>query len=148
MVNILVVDDDPAFLDTLEQMLSTAGYRAIRARNGKEAVDELDQRHAEIRLAIVDLALPDINGFELLGAITRRVSHVKVLVMTSVYKDIHLEMAGSLGADAAIRKPPEGKPLPEHEWLSTIRQLLGAEERGPSAPVTGESSIPGIPNGQ
>lgn len=148
MSTILVVDDDPAFLDAMDKMLSVAGYRVLRARNGREAIDELEKRHDEIKLTIVDLALPDINGFELIGAITRRASDVKVLVTTSIYKDIHLEMAGSLGAHAAIRKPADGKPLQEGEWLDTVRKLIGTEERTKRSHVQGTGGTPGIPNGK
>jgi DNA-binding response OmpR family regulator len=130
---ILLIDDDPKFMDEVERMLAAAGYRILRAATGKDAVDLLEKQHNEISLAIVDLMLPDINGFELIGAISRRANNVKVLATTSVYKDAHLEMAGALGADAAIRKPAAGLPLPEREWLETVSGLLsvaGSSPRG------------------
>jgi CheY-like chemotaxis protein len=131
MSTILVVDDDVSFLNAAEDMLTTAGYRVLRAAGGKDAVDVLEKKHDQINLAIVDLYLPDVNGFELIGAISRRTNDVKVLAITGIYRDTHLEMAGSLGAHAAIRKPPAGKPLPESEWLGTIRRLIGdAGSRG------------------
>jgi CheY-like chemotaxis protein len=125
MPTILVVDDDPKFLDAAEQMLLTAGYRVWCAADGKQAVDLLEKKHSEIDLTIVDLALPDINGFELIGAISRRASAVRVVATTSVHKDAYLDMAGSLGAHAAIRKPPKGAPLPEDEWLGIVHRLIG-----------------------
>jgi CheY-like chemotaxis protein len=134
MSTVLVVDDDPGFLQAVKHMLSAAGYDVIEAHTGKEAVNELEQRHGDIAVTIVDLALPDINGFELIGAITRRSSGIKILATTSVYKDTHLEMVGSVGAHAAIRKPPAGKPLPEQQWLATVRRLID-NDRGRSAAV-------------
>jgi CheY-like chemotaxis protein len=125
MPTVLIVDDDPKFLNEVEHMLITAGYRVWCAANGKQAVDFLEKKHAEIDLAIVDLALPDINGFELIGAITRRANAIKVLATTSVHKDTFLEMASALGAHAAIRKPAKGACLPEGEWLATVHRLIG-----------------------
>jgi CheY-like chemotaxis protein len=125
MPTVLVVDDDPQFLNEAERMLITAGYRVLRAADGKQAVDLLEKKHREIDLTIVDLALPDINGFELIGAISRRASAIKVLATTSIHKDAYLDMAGALGAHAAIRKPSKGARLPEDEWLGTVHRLIG-----------------------
>ena len=93
-------------------------------QNRQEAVNVLEKRHADIDLTIVDLALPGVNGFELIGALSRAAKS-KIIATTAVYKDIHLEMSGTLGAHAAIRKPPAGKPLPEKEWLATVHHLIG-----------------------
>jgi DNA-binding response OmpR family regulator len=129
MATVLVVDDDPKFLNAVEQMLVVAGYHVLRAIDGNQAVDLLEKKHSEIDLIILDLALPGINGFEIIGAVSRRPSSVKIIATTSVYKECHFEMAGTLGAHAAIRKPPEGKPLPEREWLAAVRRHLGARAR-------------------
>jgi CheY-like chemotaxis protein len=132
MSTVLVVDDDPKFLNAVDHMLATAGYRVLRAADGHQAVDILEKKHNEIDLIIVDMALPGINGFEIIGAISRRPNRIKIIATTSVYKDA-FEMAGALGAHAAIRKPPEGKPLPERDWLATVRRLIGEPFRGQPA---------------
>lgn len=136
MSTILIVDDDSKFLAAADRMLAAAGYRVLQACDGKEAADVLKKSHREIDLAIVDLALPGINGFELIGAISRRPNPVKILATTALYKDVHLEMAKALGAHAVLRKPPAGAPLPEREWLDTVRRLIGdaARERSVSSP--------------
>jgi putative two-component system response regulator len=129
MNTVLVVDDDPRFLNAAERMLVAAGYRVLRAASGKQAFDLLEKKHSEIDLTIVDLALPDINGFELIGAISRRTTQIRVIATSCVFKDPYLEMAGSLGAHASIRKSPEGRPLPESEWLATVQRLIGSAGR-------------------
>jgi CheY-like chemotaxis protein len=135
MSTVLVVDDDPNFLDAMEHLLLPAGYDVLRAASGTEAVDCLEKHRGKIALAIVDLALPDLNGFELIGAISRRANSIKVIATTAIYKDAHLEMAATVGANAALRKPPSGKPLPEREWLDTVQRLIGlpAVNKGRSA---------------
>jgi DNA-binding response OmpR family regulator len=135
MSTVLVIDDDPQFLDQMDTLLSTAGYRVIRATDGNDAVRVLEKRHGEIDLSIVDLGLPGINGFEIIGAISRRATKAKIIATTAIYKDMHLEMSETLGAHAAIRKPPAGKPLPEREWLDTVRRLIGSAEHEKSIGV-------------
>src|SRR6202041_889923 len=48
MPTILVVDDDPKFLNAAEHMLTTAGYRVLRAADGNQAVDILEKKHSEM----------------------------------------------------------------------------------------------------
>ncbi len=147
MLTVLIVDDDPRFLHAASDLLTSAGYNVLRAASGIEAVELLERKHHEIKLTIVDLALPDINGFEIIGAIARRAHSVKVLATTSVYKDAHLEMAASVGADAALRKPAEGRPLPR-EWLETVQKLIGKPEgRANAAGVHGPTDESEKPNG-
>ncbi len=125
MPTVLIVDDDPVFLGSAAELLSDAGYEVLRAHNGKEAIKTLEKKRNEVGLTIIDLNLPDINGFELIGALRRHNHAVKILATTGVYKDEHLEMAATLGADAALRKPGAGKPLPKREWLQTVERLIG-----------------------
>lgn len=125
MPTVLVIDDDAKFLHEMEHMLQTAGYRVFRASDGKEAIEVLEAKHREIDLTIIDLALPGISGFEIIGMISRRPNDLKIIATSAVFKDFHLEMAGNVGAHAVIRKPPAGRPLPEHEWLGTVRRLIG-----------------------
>lgn len=150
MSTVLVVDDDPKFLNAVDHMLATAGYRVLRAADGHQAVDILEKKHNEIDLIIVDMALPGINGFEIIGAISRRPNRIKIIATTSVYKDTHFEMAATLGAHAAIRKPAEGKPLQEREWLATVRRLIGEparDLRANAAPAQGTEDSSESQNG-
>ena len=125
MQTILVVDDDAAFAAATENMLVDAGYRVLKAPDGNRAVRLLDEMRNGIDLAIVDLSLPGINGFELIGALCRRPNSVKVIATTSVFNDAQLASATAIGAHAAIRKPRIAKAIPAKDWLSTIRKLIG-----------------------
>jgi CheY-like chemotaxis protein len=150
MPTILIIDDDPEFQIAAERLLAKAGYNLLQAADGNEAIERLEREHHRIDLAIVDLALPGINGFEIIGALSRRPNPVKVLATSSVYRDEHLAMAGALGAHAAIRKPRPGTPLPEGEWLGTIERLIGAvggDQRGRAAGANGPAEDSGAANG-
>src|SRR6185369_5336675 len=134
MPTVLIVDDDPKFSKAAEAMLTGAGYTVLHATNGNQATEVLEKKRNEIDLAIMDLALPGINGFELIGAIARRPNSLKIIATTSVFKDDLLSMAGTLGAHAAIRKPPEGKPLPERDWLRVVARLIGEPDKTQQTP--------------
>lgn len=135
MRTILVVDDDPEFVSESEKMFATAGYRVLQAPDGTRAVRILEELHDQIDLAIVDLALPGINGFELIGAISRRPSRLKIIATSAVYKDAHLESAISVGAHAALRKPAVAKRMPRQQWLETVQQLIGGPKSETSLPA-------------
>jgi CheY-like chemotaxis protein len=125
MRTILVVDDDLTFLNEAKDLFSGAGYQVLQASDGHGAIRLLEELRGGIDLAIVDLALPGVNGFELIGALSRRPNSVKVLATSAVYQDRQLEAATVLGAHAAIRKPRNAKELPRQQWLTTVQELIG-----------------------
>jgi CheY-like chemotaxis protein len=145
MSTVLVVDDDPQFLDAMDQMLAGEGYQVIRATNGNEAISLLEKRHTDIDMAVIDLALPGTNGYEIIGALSRRPNRIKMIATTGVYKESQLEVAGALGAHAVIRKPPAGQPPPEREWLATVRRLIGTPVRERRAGAGQSSRTPTDP---
>jgi DNA-binding response OmpR family regulator len=77
MPTILAINDAPNLSDQMHALLITAGYRVIRAWDGNESVNVLDERLAQNDLSIADLGLPGINGFEIIGAISHRSTRVK-----------------------------------------------------------------------
>jgi CheY-like chemotaxis protein len=125
MRTILLVDDDPAFVAEAGGMLTDAGYTVLQAQDGFRAVRILEEMRGSIDLAIVDLAIPGINGFELIGNLSRRPNSVKVLATSGVYQDLQLESTTALGAHAAIRKPRPPQRLPRQQWLGAVQQLIG-----------------------
>jgi CheY-like chemotaxis protein len=137
MSTVLVIDDDVDFLDSVHQMLSASGYGVLRANDGPSAIRLLEEHRELIDLAIVDLALPGMNGFEIIGAVSRRPNSLKVIATTAVYRDSQLEVAGALGAHAVIRKPAPGSPPPAREWLSTVEKLIGAPGKNKLAQAVG-----------
>jgi two-component system, cell cycle sensor histidine kinase and response regulator CckA len=125
MRTILLVDDDPLFMREAGNMLTDAGYRVVQASDGLRAVRLIEEMREGIDLAIVDLAIPGVNGFELIGCISRRPNSIKVLATSGVYQDLQLESTTALGAHAAIRKPRSPQSLPRSQWLGTVQKLIG-----------------------
>jgi CheY-like chemotaxis protein len=145
MSTVLVVDDDLDFLDALHQMLAAPGYSVLRASDGTSAIRLLEEHRELIDLAIIDLALPGVNGFEIIGAVSRRPNSVKVIATTAVYKDSQLEVAGALGAHAVIRKPRPGSPLPAADWLRTVEKLIGSPDSRKFARAAGAQPTDNCP---
>ncbi len=121
---ILVVDDDPEFLDRLSSILRLARYHVLMATDLKTAMRHLDDFHDDIGIAIVDLVLDRDSGFDLISAITRRPNPIRVVAMSALLKDPHLYAALSTGADRVFRKPESGRQIPEAQLIGIIRELL------------------------
>src|SRR5438270_10119129 len=104
VIRVLIVDDDPDFAHALQNALLDAGGFTVRSvTEGLQALKLLDREHGVIDVVVIDLNLPDVNGFEVIGAITRRKNVMGVLATTGVYQETYLEIAKHLGANVAIR---------------------------------------------
>ena len=99
---ILVCDDEPQILRALKVILRDAGYEAVTASTGEEALDRAAVKPPEA--AILDLMLPDIDGVEL----TRRLrewSEMPILVLSAVGEEDSKVEALAAGADDYVTKP-------------------------------------------
>jgi two-component system KDP operon response regulator KdpE len=99
---ILVCDDEPQILRALRVILRDAGYDAVPAASGEEALDLAAVRPPEA--AILDLMLPDIDGVE----VTRRLrewSAMPILVLSAVGEEDRKVEALAAGADDYVTKP-------------------------------------------
>ncbi|HBM1136120.1 efflux system response regulator transcription factor AdeR [Acinetobacter baumannii] len=99
---ILVVEDEYDIGDIIEQYLKREGMRVIRAMNGKQAIEI----HASqpIDLILLDIKLPEINGWEVLSKI-RQKAQTPVIMLTALDQDIDKVMALRIGADDFVVKP-------------------------------------------
>jgi DNA-binding NtrC family response regulator len=119
MSQILVVDDDPAFLHRMTTLLSAAGHTVLSARDGIQALKLIGECKDTLSLVIVDLSLPKTSGFEVIGTVNRRAPHIRILATSGVYKEPYLESAVEIGAHSAIPKPANAA-----EWLSAVQSAL------------------------
>jgi CheY-like chemotaxis protein len=123
---VLVVDDDPKFLSDLSSLLNAEGYSTIAAKDGREAKYALDSHRVLFNAAIIDLALPEIGGFQIIGELARTQRRpIPLMAITGAYSDIYLEVARYLGAQVSIRKPPPGESLTP--LVDALKQLLDPE---------------------
>jgi len=117
---VLLVEDDPDQAALGDLRVSMAGYRVRLARNSREMLmDLLTQPAAD--LILLDVMLPDGNGFDLLARIRRhrRYSLLPVIMLTALTSAEDIQRGLELGADGYITKPYSKNLL-----VDTIRQVL------------------------
>jgi two-component system, chemotaxis family, sensor histidine kinase and response regulator PixL len=117
---LLIIDDSINLRHTLSLTLQKAGYKVLQARDGIEALEQLEQTPA-IELILCDVEMPRMNGFEFLGTYRQKpeLGKVPVITLTSHSSQKYRQIASSLGASAYLTKP-----YSESELLSTVSGLL------------------------
>jgi chemotaxis family two-component system sensor histidine kinase/response regulator PixL len=117
---VLVVDDSAALRRTLALTLQKSGYRVMQARDGREALEKL-QQSGGVKLVICDVEMPNMNGFEFLGQRRRDPDLMKIPVamLTSRSSEKHRQLATHLGASAYFTKP-----YIEQQFLDTVKNMM------------------------
>ncbi|WP_313680031.1 response regulator transcription factor [Pantoea vagans] len=101
---ILVVDDDPAVCDVLQDALSEHLLTVYRCHQGREALSILSE-HPEISLVMLDMMLPDTNGLLVLQQLQRQRPEVLVIMLTGMGSEAEMVVGLEMGADDYIAKP-------------------------------------------
>lgn len=117
MCNILVIDDNKSIVKLITAYLKQAGYETFYAYNGKQGLDILD--HTPIDLLIVDVMMPEIDGYELTRDI-RRVNKAMPILMVTAKERLDDKKEGfSAGVDDYMVKP-----IDLEEMLLRVQALL------------------------
>lgn len=116
---VLVVDDDGMVRNMISTMLKVAGFDAVGARDGKDAIELFTQHAGKLDLVILDLTMPAMGGAEVLGELRLLSPDIPVL-LTSGYS----EHDALIGADDFIQKPFTFENL-----ISKVKSLLGSKGR-------------------
>jgi two-component system catabolic regulation response regulator CreB len=119
---ILVVEDESGIADTLVYALRTDGFEPQVAGTGAAALDALRAQGAA--LAILDVGLPDMNGFELYRRL-REFSDVPVMFLTARTDEIDRVVGLELGADDYV-----AKPFSPRELVARVRGILRRSAKG------------------
>ena len=122
---ILAVDDDPAILDVVAQVLADEGYDVLTAGGGRAAV-ELAREHLP-KLILLDLMMPEMNGWQVVAELRAlpQTRSIPVLLL-SARRDTEL-MANNLGVNSYLEKP-----FDLDELLARVRRLLALSSPGSS----------------
>ncbi|GCD77571.1 hypothetical protein JCM31826_10530 [Thermaurantimonas aggregans] len=112
-IKILIVDDEPAIIMSLDFLIRKAGYQLFIARNGQEALDIAASEHPHI--AVLDIMMPDVDGFEVCRRIKAQpdTSDVRIIFLSAKSKQEDVERGLAMGADFYITKPFSNKHLME-----------------------------------
>ncbi|HEY6236850.1 MAG TPA: response regulator transcription factor, partial [Candidatus Elarobacter sp.] len=130
---VLLVDDEPALIDVLEQYLRDDGFAVLRAGDGPTAV-ELFKKHAP-DLVLLDLNLPGFPGTEVLRQI-RAVRDVPVIMLTARVHEVDRVVGLELGADDYV-----GKPFSPREVVARVKSVLRRSDRGEKRAPSHEKRI-------
>src|SRR4030067_1280016 len=122
MTTILVVDDEPNIVALAKLYLEQEGYRVEGVGNGNDALTKMNS--IKPSLIILDLMLPDIDGFEVCREI-RKKSDVPILMLTARKEDIDKIVGLELGADDYITKP-----FNPRELVARVKAILRRYQAG------------------
>jgi len=122
VTTILVVDDEPNIVALAKLYLEQEGYRVEGVGNGNDALKKLSD--SKPSLVVLDLMLPDIDGFEVCRQI-RKKSDVPILMLTARKEDVDKIVGLELGADDYITKP-----FNPRELVARVKAILRRYKAG------------------
>ncbi len=117
---ILIVDDEPNILVSLEYLMKREGYEVHLARDGQEALDVL--RRERPRLVLLDVMMPKKSGFEVCQELRadESVKDTLVLMLTAKGRETDIAKGLGVGANAYVTKP-----FSTRELVQKVSEMLG-----------------------
>ena len=106
---ILIVEDDEQVRHSLTNILEEVGYSVVEASNGKEVLQDL-KRSADFCLLLTDIAMPDMEGLELITHLRRHHPKLPIVAMSGTFEGKFLNAARLLGAKETLQKPFNSAP--------------------------------------
>jgi DNA-binding response OmpR family regulator len=118
--SVLVVDDEPNIVLSLEFLLKQAGYEVRVARTGEEAMRAAAEQTPD--LVVLDVMLPALDGYHVCETIRAdpKLRAVRILMLTAKSRDVEREKALALGADDYMTKP-----FSTRELVERVKSILG-----------------------
>lgn len=119
---ILLVDDEPNIVMSLEFLMRKNGYQVGIARNGTEALAALAQTPYD--LVLLDVMMPDVDGYQVCRQLRQRPDRAatKVIFLSAKSQPADVQKGYDAGADLYIPKPFSTRQL-----MQKVRELLGSE---------------------
>ena len=111
---VLVVDDDPAAVELLQEFLTAKGYEVITAGDGAEGLRRVKEERPH--LILLDIQMPKMDGLEVLRHIRAIDKEVRVIMITGVNEEATVRQAMALGAFDYIVKPLDLQYLEQNLW--------------------------------
>lgn len=108
MLRVLIVEDEPSYLEALRITLEPEGFQVDTASDGRSGIQVFERNHPDV--VLLDLMLPDIGGLDVLRTI-RKQSEVPVIVVSAKSAEADVVTALELGADDYLTKPYSSREL-------------------------------------
>ncbi len=118
---VLIADDEPNIVVSLEYLMKRAGYEVSIARDGQEAIDAI--RRERPRLVLLDVMMPKKSGHDVCQELRadEALKDTLVLMLTAKGRDTDVDKGLGVGADAYMTKPFSTKEL-----AAKVAEMLGA----------------------
>lgn len=120
---ILIIDDSSYMRTSVKQILTDAGYEVIEAADGNTGLTMADTHQPD--LVMLDLLMPNIDGFEVLRSLRTKRNTIPVIIFSSDIQDISRKQCFELGAFDFLAKPPK-----KEELLKMIKMALQFAKKG------------------
>jgi two-component system, OmpR family, alkaline phosphatase synthesis response regulator PhoP len=118
-VRILIADDEPNIVVSLEFLMRRKGYETQVARDGEEALAAVESFRPD--LVLLDVNMPRRDGFEVCQKLRADGwTELKIVMLTAKGRDIEIEKGLALGADAYVTKP-----FSTRELVARVAAMLG-----------------------
>lgn len=117
---VLIADDEPNIVTSLEFLMSKSGYEVAVARNGEEALALVDSFRPD--LVLLDVMMPLRSGYDVCQRMRDRPEwrHIRIVMLSAKGREAEVSKGMSLGADAYVTKP-----FSNRELIATVGGLLG-----------------------
>ncbi len=141
MNKILVCDDENDIVKALEIYLTSEGYEVIKAENGKEALEILENESGDISLILLDVMMPVMDGITTMKHL-REKYNIPVILLTAKSEDTDKVLGLNIGADDYVTKP-----FSPTELLARVRSqvrrytMLGGAKKTENADVISVGNI-------
>lgn len=118
--HILIVDDEPNIVMSLEFLMRKNGYKVSIARNGTEALAAIAQTPHD--LVLLDVMMPDVDGYQVCQQLRQYPGRAgtKVIFLSAKSREVDVQKGYEVGADLYISKPFSTRQL-----MEKVRELLG-----------------------
>lgn len=116
---VLIADDEPNIVISLEFMMKREGHRVLVARDGAEALAAIRREHPA--LVLLDAAMPELSGFDVCEAVRAdpEMQGTRILMLTAKGRESDVARGLGAGADAYVTKP-----FATQELLQKVREML------------------------
>ncbi|MBR2514471.1 MAG: response regulator [Halomonas sp.] len=123
MAKVLVVDDEPNIVLSLEFLMEQAGFEVVTAEDGEQALEQVHNSSPD--LLLLDISLPGMSGFDVLERLRGQeaTAQLPIIMLTAHGRDVEREKGMALGADDYITKPFSTQSLVEK-----VKALLTEEQ--------------------
>jgi len=123
MKKLLIVDDEPSIVMSLEYLFRKENFEVFIARDGAEAIEIVENNVLDIIL--LDIMMPNVDGYQVLKFLkaNKDFKHIKVILLSAKNKITDMELGLQLGADKYITKPFSTKNL-----VKEVKQLLKSKK--------------------